>query len=121
MFNHKHDRDTHASATIRTHKDKPFSSQHKKHKVRSRQERICQALLVKSFVAKVTEKSHLTWFLFLTFLVIFCHLSNGIRVIFCSCCGMGSWKAISDGGSGCGSTTSYGGSFEDPLHFPLPY
>ena len=62
MVDHKHDRDTHASATIRTHKDKPFSSQQKKHKVGSRQERICQALLVKSFVAKVTEKTHFAWF-----------------------------------------------------------
>ena len=122
-----------SSATINTSKDKPVSSQLKKQskeikealkegaQVRLRQKQICQALLVKSFVAKVTEKSHFTWFLFLTFLVIFRHLNNGMPVIFCSCCGMGSWKAISDGGSGGGSTTSYGGSFEDPLYLPLPH
>ena len=57
-----------SSATINTSKDKPVSSQLKKQskknqrslkegaKVRLRQKQICQALLVKSYVAKVTKK-----------------------------------------------------------------
>ena len=41
--------------------------------------------------------------------------------VHCSCCSMGSWKAISDRRSGSGTTVGHAGSSQDPLHLPLPH